>query len=342
MHASSYENMQRCYDLYLAERIANAALGELSVLDIGGADVNGSYRPIFSAPAVRYLTADLAAGDGVDIVLEDPYRIPLPDRAVDVVVSGQMLEHCEFFWLAFQEMLRVTTADGFIFLVAPSAGPIHRYPVDCYRFYPDAYAALAKFAGCHLQTVWRDERGPWQDLVGVFRHEPLATEQVNAGFSRLPPSRIPVSPPPTAGSAEEEAVGGTADYLDLLRTVHKQLQPELYLEIGVRHGRSLALASCPAVGVDPFPDVTAELDATAQVLETTSDDFFREHAGDVLGEAPDLVFIDGMHLFEYALRDFMQVERLSSPTTLVVVDDIYPNHPRQAARDRSTRVWCGD
>ena len=45
--------------------------------------------------------------DGVDIRLADPYRIPLPDASVDIVLSGQMLEHNEFFWLTFLEMSRV-------------------------------------------------------------------------------------------------------------------------------------------------------------------------------------------------------------------------------------------
>ena len=29
---------------------------------------------------------------------------------------------------------------------APSRGPEHRYPNDCWRFYPDGYRALAKYA----------------------------------------------------------------------------------------------------------------------------------------------------------------------------------------------------
>ena len=87
------------------------------------------------------------AGPGVDIVLDDPYRLPFGDGEVDVVVSGQMLEHCEFFWLSFGEMLRILKPDGYLFLIVPSAGPIHNYPVDCYRFYPDAMKALAKYTG---------------------------------------------------------------------------------------------------------------------------------------------------------------------------------------------------
>ena len=38
----------------------------------------------------------------------------------------------------------------------------------------------------------------------------------------------------------------------------------------------------------------------------------------------------------------MNVERLATPTTLIVVDDVFPNHPRQAARERSTQAWTGD
>jgi hypothetical protein len=56
----------------------------------------------------------------------------------------------------------------------------------------------------------------------------------------------------------------------------------------------------------------------------------------------DLVFIDGMHLFEYALRDFINTEKYSDVHTLVVIDDIFPAHPAQAERDRRTRAWTGD
>jgi hypothetical protein len=310
------------------------------VLDIGGANVNGSYRDVFAGPQYRYRAADISAGEGVDIVLDDPYRIPLPDASVDIVLSGQMLEHCEFFWLAFQEMVRLLKPDGFIFLIAPSAGPIHRYPVDCYRFYPDAYGALAKFSGCLLHDVWRDERGPWQDLVGVFRKSPLEIspgDAVAGSDAKVPPAPVVVDSRP-----EEEVVRGTVGYIEVLGEIHQAIEPQSYLEIGVRHGRSLALAGCPAVGVDPAPDITESLPATARVTRTTSDHFFDKLAGEVITSAPDLVFIDGMHLFEFALRDFMHVERLAAPATLVVIDDIFPNHAAQAARDRRTRVWTGD
>jgi glycosyltransferase involved in cell wall biosynthesis len=49
-----------------------------------------------------------------------------------------------------------------------------------------------------------------------------------------------------------------------------------------------------------------------------------------------------MHLFEYALRDFMNIERRAAPGAVVVINDIFPNHPAQAARERRTRAWTGD
>lgn len=336
MHPSSLENMRWCYRRYAAGRI-QASDVELTVLDVGGANHNGSYADIFNGPKVRYLGMDLAAGPGVDVVMEDPYRFPMPDASVDFVISGQMLEHCEFFWLAFSEMVRVLKPDGFLFLIAPSAGPIHRYPVDCYRYYPDAYRALAKFANCHLVDLRHDERGPWNDLVGIFSRTPQP--------KALPhPATQPAAAPTQvqSGAPEREIMRGTRPYLEVLQDLHAGLRPRAYLEIGVRNGRSLRLASCPALGIDPEPDVQVDLPSTTEVVRMASDDFFEMQGERLKALRPDFVFIDGMHLFEFALRDFMHVERSVGPETVVVIDDVFPNHPAQALRERSTRVWTGD
>jgi SAM-dependent methyltransferase len=271
MHASSLENMRECYRRYIAGGPLEAQ-AETVVLDLGGADVNGTYRDVFSKALFRYRAADMEAGPGVDIVLDDPYRIPLPDGSIDIVLSGQMFEHSEFFWRAFEEMARVVRPEGFIFLIAPSAGPIHRYPVDCYRFYPDAYVALAKHAGCVLVQSWLDERGPWRDLVGVFRR------------SEAPPFEVKASPPPfmpsswsgASGTAEEEATRGAVSYLEVLDRLHRELTPAHYLEIGVGRGASLALARGPATGIDPIPALDGELPAMSRIVPLTSDDFFAQ------------------------------------------------------------------
>ena len=83
------ENMRKCYERYLDGDFLNGR-AEMLVLDIGGADINGSYREIFSDPRFRYVAADVSEGDGVELVLADPYHIPMADASVDVVTSGQM------------------------------------------------------------------------------------------------------------------------------------------------------------------------------------------------------------------------------------------------------------
>ena len=107
----------------------------VSIVEIGSQDVNGSIRPTFG-PDVNYVGVDFANAAGVDVVLSDPYSFPFQDNEIDVVVSSSCFEHSEFFWLTFLEAVRIVRPGGLIYLNAPSNGPFHQYPVDCWRFYP--------------------------------------------------------------------------------------------------------------------------------------------------------------------------------------------------------------
>jgi glycosyltransferase involved in cell wall biosynthesis len=140
------------------------------------------------------------------------------------------------------------------------------------------------------------------------------------------------------GSSEEEGQSGERSYLDCLADIHRMLRPDRYLEIGIRHGKSLSLAQCEAVGVDPDPDVKFPLGDRTRVVAATSDGFFST----VTTGPFDLIFIDGMHLIEYVLRDFINSEKLASDRSAILIDDVCPNHASQAARSRHTQVWTGD
>lgn len=86
-------------------------------LDVGAYDVNGSLRQV--APAAwEYVGVDFSSGPCVDVVLEDPYRLPFPDGKFDVVVSTSCFEHSEFFWLLFLEVLRILSPRGLFYLNA--------------------------------------------------------------------------------------------------------------------------------------------------------------------------------------------------------------------------------
>src|SRR3954469_15908734 len=134
------------------------------------------------------------------------------------------------------------------------------------------------------------------------------------------------------------------EYLDFLARLHGAVQPRTYLEIGLRNGDSLALADCPSLGVDPAFNLKVELGDNVTLLRETSDEYFArpKPLKPLGGKRPDMAFIDGMHLAEFALRDFIGVERLSPWTGVIVFDDILPRSVEEAARDRRTRAWTGD
>lgn len=136
-------------------------------------------------------------------------------------------------------------------------------------------------------------------------------------------------------------------YREVLRRLHERLRPRTYLEIGVEHGATLQLAvhSQLVCGVDPVPRrIPHRLPAGTRLFHITSDAFFAsEVPGELFGNEPlDLAFIDGMHFFEYTLRDFANVERWCHAGSTVVLHDCLPVAGVAASRERQTSFWVGD
>ena len=172
MHKSALSNGASFFQVYLAHR------KDLTIVDIGSQDVNGSLRSVVP-PQHRYIGVDFASGHGVDVVLTDPYVYPFDSDSVDCVVSSSCFEHSEFFWLSFLEMVRILRNGGIIYLNVPSNGLFHRYPVDCWRFYPDSGNALARWAHTNGYDIVplesfvsnqdsQDGQFAWNDFVAVF------------------------------------------------------------------------------------------------------------------------------------------------------------------------------
>jgi hypothetical protein len=133
----------------------------------------------------------------------------------------------------------------------------------------------------------------------------------------------------------------------LLQRFHDRLQPKSYIEIGVMTGESIVHAKPPtvAVGIDPQPRLIDAPKTVCKIFPLTSDDYFamRDPRCDIEADAVDLAFIDGMHLFEQALRDFINIERVSSPTTLVLIHDTFALDALVARREWSPEMfWTGD
>ena len=343
MHISSLDNLCLCLKKHVLPDPRFASKASLKIADIGSADINGSYKQIFDLLDCEYTGIDLDAGPGVSVVLESPYVFPLPDDRYDIVFSGQTFEHAGHFWKTFSEMCRIARPDGLIVVIAPSSGAVHRYPVDCYRFMPDAMAALAEYGEVQLIDSWTSDFGPWHDAVGIFRKS-------NSGrtLEVFPPDlSLRLAQPvqntfPDGVPAEVEHGAGTEDCYDFLARLHQLVKPRFYAEIGVEYGNSLRLADCPALGIDPAPQLTAPLDPRHQLSLTTSDDFFMLTDAAAQLQPIDLSYIDGMHQIEFAMKDFMHMELYCHPGSVVVVDDIYPAHALQGERIRRSRFWTGD
>ena len=337
MHATSFQNMQHFISKWISTVIENGLQNrKINVLDVGGADYNGSYRQLFPSELFNYLACDIEASQGVDLLMTEVNLIPAESESFDLVISGQTFEHCPKFWELFSEMSRVCKSTGIIVVIAPSAGPEHKFPSDNYRFYPGAYDFLANENRLELLDLYWDSRGAWKDLVGVFSKEKKARIDFKTGNTLLRHSSVSSN-----YILEEFQFNGKRGYLEVLQQIHRIRNPRGYLEIGVRDGNSLELSSSPAVAIDPFPGnyvAREKLD----VFELTSNQFFREYNINNYLEFIDLALIDGLHLFENVYQDFTNIEAHMESSGMIIIDDIYPNTQLEGARDRQTNFWMGD
>jgi SAM-dependent methyltransferase len=216
MHEESRHYMHEAFLAHAAKRPPGL------VLDVGAGARLGFHRTLWEGQGWRYHGLDLAEGPNVDVRLDDPWLFPLDDNAYDAVISGQMLEHNEFFWLTFLEMARVLKMGGLMIHIAPSRGIEHRDPQDCWRFYRDGMTALARWAGLdciEATTDWAPEhfafidRFPrhkrrakflrktmrragtdWGDTVGVFVKTRETSDAAGMGYIRRFAALHPATP----------------------------------------------------------------------------------------------------------------------------------------------------
>lgn len=182
MHPSARAHMRMCIERYLSPD------RHYRVLDFGSRISRGqtwTHRDLLEGYDCTVRGSDIAAGRNVDIVMREPYRLPLRSESVDVVITGQAFEHIPFFWASFLELARVLRSRGLLFLTAPSRGHVHDAQ-DCWRYYPDAMRSLAAFSRLHLREASTDfpptgdgrrhdyaaietDKYYWGDTVGVFQ-----------------------------------------------------------------------------------------------------------------------------------------------------------------------------
>jgi len=212
VHSSAKSAAISFFDEYVENKNAR-------VLEVGSASVNDSLREHLPR-SLDWVGVDLEEGPGVDIVLSDPYELPFESKSFDVSVASSVFEHNEMFWLTFLELARVVSDGGLIYLCSPSNGHIHRYPVDCYRFYPDAGFALQNWARRSQyevtlieSVVLQKDDSEWNDWVSVFRVGPFPDQPASPPrlAQKLKPFSIGLGTPGFQSTQTE----ATEDQIDL-------------------------------------------------------------------------------------------------------------------------------
>lgn len=171
MHPSAMKNGEYFFQRYLHYVQSDSPI---KVVDIGAQNVNGSLKEV-CPDYCEYIGVDFVAAKGVDVILDDPYTLPFADNSIDVVVSSSCFEHSEMFWVLFLEVLRILKPQGLFYLNVPSNGSFHRFPVDCWRFFPDSGKALVTWAKRNKYetellesfTSYQDVQC-WNDFVAIY------------------------------------------------------------------------------------------------------------------------------------------------------------------------------
>ena len=241
----------------------------------------------------------------------------IPPHSRDVLVIGPDVELSATQIIAAENAL---TSNGVLIVVGnttPQASP----------------------AQLHTTDVWESPFGPSLETITTFRFG-ASMRDIQADLTLALATPVQNSFPPDVPE-EVEHGAGTLDCYEFLIDLHKYVEPRFYTEIGVEYGASLKLATCAALGIDPAPQLSVPIAPQHSISYTTSDDFFRLADTSAM-KSIDLCYIDGMHQIEFALKDFMNMERFCHAGSVVIVDDIYPAHPLQGERIRQSRYWTGD
>lgn len=134
-------------------------------------------------------------------------------------------------------------------------------------------------------------------------------------------------------------------YTQVLGLLHRELRPKSYLEIGTQFGDTLAIAECASISVDVNFQVSRNVIGKKPwcgLYQMPSDEFFAtQDPTRLFGRPVDLAFLDGMHYFEFLLRDFINTEKHCRPNSVVVLHDCVPPDTYVARRELSDQTLAG-
>lgn len=128
-----------------------------------------------------------------------------------------------------------------------------------------------------------------------------------------------------------------------------------YIEIGVRDCLTFGPIGCASIGIDPAFRIKFQpmrQKPSMHLYQMTSDEYFRDHDPRVIfGRPVDVAFLDGLHLFDFLLRDFINTERICDRNSVILLDDCLPVNAEMTERQHRLNLrkdkevagwWTGD
>ena len=68
-----------------------------TIIELGAMNINGALRDA-CGETVTYVGLDIAAGAGVDIVIQPDAPLPIASEVADIVIASSVFEHDMYFW----------------------------------------------------------------------------------------------------------------------------------------------------------------------------------------------------------------------------------------------------
>jgi hypothetical protein len=320
--------------------------------------------PLFKSPDALSDLRDLLVPPRHSGKLEGRFYVQRPDRGRAIVNEPEIIELCRSYGfqlvrpevLSLREQLTLFqraevlvgvkgAAFANLIFSSPGASAILLSSAD----FSDAfYWDIAAQAKVSYMEVF----GPLASRDGITAQNPFTIDVKHldhalriacpnhpaaASIASVPLARTGIRTSATQSSSVREMSMPTVDslpaltgthYLNVLRLFVQELRPLSYLEIGTNAGDSLRLVGCRAIAVDAKFELQGDVVGTkpaCHLFQMPSDQFFDHHDPTaILGRRIDAAFVDGLHLCEYVLRDFANVERHCRQNSIIFMHDCVP------------------
>jgi len=153
-------------------RVINLGAGRGEVLGHLEEDIRDEFYRFIKERGITYSNVDMEYYREEDNIVGNAENLTgiIETGSQDIVLAIELLEHTEHPWQVINEMTRICTEGGYIFVTVPSnAYPKHEYPIDRWRVGPETIVSF--FPKPYFETIRLETEGsremPWRTMIVV-------------------------------------------------------------------------------------------------------------------------------------------------------------------------------